>query len=195
MSESWDDHADGWDNNEAVILYSQKAYESLRNIVDIKGRKVLDFGCGTGLLAERMSDQASSVVAIDPSEKMISVLKSKRLDNVHAIHSELTQELIDNNEILSSGFDIIVASSALAFVPDYQQTLKLLKKLLRRGGFLVQWDWLKNPEEPGVGFSAEFIESALAQAGFSKYSTSIPFSMDSPDGAMAVIMGIAENGK
>jgi len=193
MSESWDDHADGWDSNEAVILYCQKAYEVLLNIVDLEGRKVLDFGCGTGLLTERISDQASSVVAIDPSGKMISVLTGKHLNNVRAINGELTQELIDNDEVLRSGFDIIVASSALAFVPDYQQTLKLLKQLLRKGGFLVQWDWLKEREEPGIGFSEELIELALEQAGFSKYSTSVPFSIESPNGSMKVVMGIAEN--
>ncbi|MBL7004254.1 MAG: class I SAM-dependent methyltransferase [Gammaproteobacteria bacterium] len=193
MTESWDDHADGWDSNEAVILYCQKAYEALLNIVDLEGRKVLDFGCGTGLLTERISGHANSVVAIDPSEKMISALTGKHLNNVHAINGELTQELIDNDEVLRSGFDIIVASSALAFVPDYQQTLKLLKQLLRKGGFLVQWDWLKKSEEPGIGFSEELIELALKQARFSKYSTSVPFSMESPNGSMKVVMGIAEN--
>ncbi|MCG7545770.1 class I SAM-dependent methyltransferase [Pseudoalteromonas sp. MM17-2] len=193
MSESWDDYADGWDSNEAVILYCQKAHESLLNNVDLEGRKVLDFGCGTGLLTERISNQASSVVAIDPSKKMISVLKGKHLNNVHAINSELTQELIDNDQVLRSGFDIIVASSALAFVSDYQETLKLLKLLLRKGGFLVQWDWLKEREEPGIGFSEELIELALEQAGFSKYSTSVPFSLEGSDGSMKVVMGIAEN--
>lgn len=193
MSESWDDYADGWDSNEAVILYCQKAYESLLNIVDLEGRKVLDFGCGTGLLTERISDHAMSVVAIDPSKKMISVLTDKHLKNVHVINSELTQDLINNDEVLRGGFDVIVASSALAFVSDYQETLNLLKQLLRKGGFLVQWDWLKEPDEPGIGFSEELIELALKQAGFSKYSTSVPFSMEGSDGSMNVVMGIAEN--
>lgn len=193
MSESWDDYADGWDSNQAVISYSEKAYESLLNLVELEGRKVLDFGCGTGLLAEKVSEQAGTVVAIDPSEKMISILIGKRLNNVQAINSELTQELIDSNEVLRSGFDIIVASSALAFVPDYQETLKLLKQLLRKGGYFVQWDWLKESEQPGVGFSKELIELALQQAGFSHYTTSVPFSMESADGSMMVVMGIAEN--
>ena len=120
MSENWDDYADGWDSNEAVNSYCLKAYESLLNTVELQGRKVLDFGCGTGLLTEKISNQASSVVAIDPSEKMISVLADKCLGNVVTIQSELTHNLIDTDENLRSGFDIIVASSALAFVPDYQ---------------------------------------------------------------------------
>ncbi|WP_371189007.1 class I SAM-dependent methyltransferase [Thalassotalea maritima] len=193
MSESWDDYADGWDSNEAVILYCHKAYESLLNIVDLDGRKVLDFGCGTGLLTERISDHASAVVAIDPSKKMISVLSDKHLKNVQVINGELTQDLISNDDVLRDGFDVIVASSALAFVSDYQETLNLLKQLLRKGGFLVQWDWLKENDELGIGFSKEQIELALEQAEFSKYTTSIPFSMESSDGSMNVVMGVAEN--
>lgn len=193
MTDSWDDIADEWDKNEAVILYCQKAYESLLESIDLTGLDVMDFGCGTGLLTERIVHQASSVVAIDPSEKMIAVLADKQLHNVSVVQSELTQELIDHNETLRRGFDLILASSVLAFVPDYQQTLHRLKRLLRKGGYLVQWDWLQRAEEPGFGFSQEVIESALNQAGFSKHSLSIPFSMESPDQPMKVVMAVAEN--
>ncbi|MDN3651517.1 class I SAM-dependent methyltransferase [Thalassotalea ponticola] len=193
MSESWDDYAQCWDSNETVILYSHKAYESLVNIVDLDGSNVLDFGCGTGLLTQRISEHANSVVALDPSEKMISVLTDKHLPNVKVINSELTQYLLTCTEGLCGSFDVIVASSALAFVSDYQATLNLLKQLLKKGGLLVQWDWLKDNDEPGIGFSKERIELALKQAGFSKYSTSVPFSMESPGGSMPVIMGIAEH--
>ncbi|MEM7116302.1 MAG: class I SAM-dependent methyltransferase [Chloroflexota bacterium] len=193
MSASWDDYADGWDTNEAVVLYSLKAYESLLKIVDLEGYKVLDFGCGTGLLTEKISRQASSVVALDPSEKMISVLTSKHLKNVHTITSELSQNLINTNERLRCGFDLVVASSALAFVPDYQETLTLLKQLLKEAGLFVQWDWLKENATSGIGFSKEVIESALKQAGFLEYSTSVPFSMEGPDGSMNVVMGAAKN--
>ncbi|PLA73582.1 SAM-dependent methyltransferase [Hydrogenovibrio sp. SC-1] len=193
MSESWDDYADGWDSNEAVISYCDKAYESLLKIVDLEGLKVLDFGCGTGLLTEKISKHASSVVAMDSSEKMISILTDKRLNHVHTINAELSQELIELNDVLKNDLDLIVASSVLAFVPDYQETLKLLKQLLKKDGLLVQWDWLKESEEPGIGFSKELIESTLAQAGFSKCSISIPFSMESENGSMRVVMGVAVN--
>ncbi|MEM7112319.1 MAG: class I SAM-dependent methyltransferase [Chloroflexota bacterium] len=193
MSTSWDDFADGWDTNEAVVLYALKAYESLLKTVELGGCNVLDFGCGTGLLTEKIARQARSVVALDPSEKMIAVLTSKHLKNVYTITSELSQNLINTNERLRCGFDLIVASSVLAFVPDYQKTLTLLKQLLKEGGLFVQWDWLKESETSGIGFSKEAIESALKQAGFLEYSTSVPFSMEGPDGSMNVVMGVAKN--
>lgn len=192
MSESWDDFADGWDTNEAVVLYSAKAYESLLNVVQLEGNTILDFGCGTGLLTEQIARQANSVVAIDPSKRMIAILDGKQLENVYTIAKELSQDLIDTDEHLRSGFDLIVASSALAFVPDYQATLKLLKQLLKKGGVFVQWDWLNEDGASGMGFSQASIESALAQVGFSEYSTSTPFSMEDANGSMTIVMGVAK---
>lgn len=193
MSDSWDDYADGWDSNEAVVLYSNKAYESLLNIVNLDGLRVLDFGCGTGLLTNKIACKASSVVAIDPSEKMIDILNAKQLDNVVTIPKELSKNTIASNTQLQDGFDLIVASSALAFVPDYQETLGLLKTLLNQGGVLVQWDWLKEQDGEGSGFSQASIEVALKQAGFSEYSTSVPFSMEAGEDSMKVVMGVAKN--
>ena len=142
MSDSWDDSADTWDTNSDVIYYSDKAYASLIDSINIEGKRILDFGCGTGLLTERVSPLASSVVAIDTSSKMINVLKSKNLPNVTALPTPLTQEIIIKNSAFNKKFNIVVASSVLSFIPDYQSTLKLLKSLLVTDGTLVQWDWL-----------------------------------------------------
>jgi len=75
MSDSWDDYAEGWGSNADVILYSEKAYESLCEVLNPEGLTILDFGCGTGLLTEKLAQPSHRVVALDPSEKMISVLK------------------------------------------------------------------------------------------------------------------------
>ena len=75
MSGSWDEYATGWDSNEAVIAYADNAYHALKNTVELEGRRIFDFGCGTGLLTERLANRASSVVGLDPSQKMILVLE------------------------------------------------------------------------------------------------------------------------
>ena len=82
MSDSWDEYAEEWDSNADVITYSQKAYDSLCETVNPEGLDVLDFGCGTGLLTEKLSPIVSKIVAIDSSEKMISILNKKQLTNV-----------------------------------------------------------------------------------------------------------------
>ena len=107
MSENWDDHADGWDNNQGVNIYANKAFETLQNAVDINGLNILDFGCGTSLLTEKMAAKANHIVALDPSEKMISVLSSKKLPNVTTLVKHLTATLIEENLLLSAKFDLI----------------------------------------------------------------------------------------
>ena len=53
MDSEWDDYADDWDSDESATLYSNEAFKSLSNIVNVKGANLLDFGCGTGLLTDK----------------------------------------------------------------------------------------------------------------------------------------------
>ncbi|GAA3578353.1 class I SAM-dependent DNA methyltransferase [Marinobacter xestospongiae] len=193
MSENWDNYAADWDSNPAVIEYADNAYNSLRQEVNPDSYRILDFGCGTGLLSERLSSSAKSIVALDPSPNMASALKNKGLSNVSTIASELNQNLIHSNDLLKQDFDLIVASSSLAFVTDYPATLKLLKQLLKVDGHLLQWDWLKDESDEGAGFSKQQIESAMTAAGFKEYATSIPFCMQAENSKMDVIMCVAKN--
>ena len=55
MAKSWDEYAADWDNEPSALLYADKAFESLQQIVDIQDLRVLDFGCGTGLLSQKLS--------------------------------------------------------------------------------------------------------------------------------------------
>lgn len=191
MSDSWDDYANEWESNPDVISYAEHAFNSLTNSVTLSGKRVLDFGCGTGLLTEKLSRTANEVVSLDPSQKMIDVLARKGLDRVITVASELTPELVSTHPSFQSPFDVIVASSALAFVPEFETTLSLLHSLLAPQGQLVQWDWLKNDADTGMGFSETELLNAYQAQGFADVTVSVPFSMSSPKGTMSVVMGVA----
>jgi len=191
MSENWDLHADGWDSNKDVVKYSELAFESLSKITNLKGLNILDFGCGTGLLTEKLSTDANHIVSLDSSEKMISVLKNKNLNNVSTITTELSKNTIENNDLLKTKFDLIVASSVFAFLPNYEKTLSLLKTLLSPGGRIIQWDWLETEDTPGFGFTKIRIESALRATGLKASSISEPFTFKSNDSEMKVIMCVS----
>ncbi|USH03790.1 class I SAM-dependent methyltransferase [Grimontia kaedaensis] len=187
MSESWDDLAAGWDENEAVMVYSEKAFSSLGELINIEDAVVLDFGCGTGLLTEKLSPAVASITAIDPASKMIDVLEGKALSNVIPIAGVVDEAFVRECRQAKQRFDVIVASSALAFVPDYPETIALLTMLLADNGVLVQWDWEKSSDS-SVGFSAIEIEDAYENAGLKMVSMSNPFSM----GDMRVIMAVGQ---
>lgn len=193
MNESWDDYAEGWDSDEDVISYSDKAFVTLCEVVNPEGLLILDFGCGTGLLTERMAITADRVVAVDPSEKMISVLQHKQLSNVETLIAVLSEETVKAHDLFRSKYDLIVASSVCSFLPDYEGTLRLLKTLLKPNGIFVQWDWLKSGEDDDSGFNEERIESAYQRVGLEKLSITEAFSIESEEGPMKVIMGAARN--
>ncbi|MBF0380463.1 MAG: class I SAM-dependent methyltransferase [Magnetococcales bacterium] len=192
MSDSWDDHADGWDGDERVVFYSEMAYKSLLQVIKPEGLKVLDFGCGTGLLSQKIANHAKEVVALDSSPKMVQVLKKKNLANVATVVGELSQELIDGNGLFHDKFDLIVASSVCGFLDDYGATAKLLKQLLVSGGMFVQWDWLSG-EDDDSGLNQKRVQATLTKAGFNSISFSQPFSIPSANGDMAVFMALGTN--
>ena len=192
MSENWDQYAEEWDTNEDVKIYSEKAYKTLLETFEIEGLNILDFGCGTGLLTEKMAPFAHRILAVDSSEKMISVLKDKRLKNVITLAVNLSEETMRANKFLQVKFDLIVASSVCAFLLDFEKTLRLLKTLLTPNGHFVQWDWLETMKDPGFGLTNNRIESAFINSGFQVLSISKPFSLTSKDGEMKVIMGVAK---
>ncbi len=99
-----------------------------------------------------MAPDADSVVALDSSAKMISALNEKGLDNVDTIAGILSEKLIYENSRLHLKFDLVVASSVCAFLPEYENTLLLLKSLLKTNAILVQWDWLKSDQDTTIGF-------------------------------------------
>lgn len=194
MSDSWDEYAQEWDSNPDAIAYSQLAFNSLSTHFNPAGLNVLDFGCGTGLLSEKIAGVASSVVAVDSSAKMIDILKAKKLANVTALACEISEESINKSSILKSGFDLIVASSVCAFIPDFEKTLMDLKSLLNPGGVFIQWDWKRNDADSDFGFNEESITKAYSKVGLSVVLVATEFSLTSEKGSREVIIGVGKNG-
>lgn len=192
MSDTWDDYAAEWDTDEAVIAYAGKAFASLREVVEFDGCRVFDFGCGTGLLTGLMAEHAERIVALDPSPKMVAVLRGKHLRNVDAIVGEMTEEILQRPGF-TSGFDLVVASSVCAFLPDYEATLGMLTRLLRPDGLYIQWDWLMSSEDQKVGFTEGQVTAAFQHVGLKSLSVSTPFSIEIDGGDKRVVMGVGRN--
>ena len=191
MNDSWDDYADDWDQNPDARTYSEKAFEQLRAAVEIKGARVLDFGCGTGLLTEKIAPLATAITALDASQKMVAVLEAKRLPNVTAICGTLEDYQATFRGEGRPPFDLVVASSVCAFVDDYTATLRHILSLLKPGGRFVQWDWLSPEGSSHPGFTEAQISSAMKESGFSQFTVGTGFQMDGPEGGAAVLMAVA----
>ncbi len=191
MAMNWDDYAAEWENNRATVNFATKAFESLTAILDLSGKHVLDFGCGTGQLCERMSPLAKDIVALDSSEAMIEQLDQKELANVEPVVDMLTRGLVAIHPAFRGQFDLVTASSVCGFLANYADVVDVIYSLLDEGGYFVQWDWLAKDDNDMEGISVARAQQVLTSVGFATVAVNVPFSLDTELGSQQVVMCVA----
>ncbi len=97
----------------------------------ISGVKILDVGCGGGLVAEPLARMGASVTGIDASEKNVQVAK---------IHAEKSGLKIDYRattaEEMSEKFDVVLALEIIEHVADPESFVQSLSVLANQGGLV-----------------------------------------------------------
>ncbi|WP_435250537.1 class I SAM-dependent DNA methyltransferase [Vibrio sp. nBUS_14] len=190
MAKQWDEYAPDWDNDPATAVFAQSAFDQLTQLVDLNGTRVLDFGCGTGLLSQKISPFAKEIIALDISEGMIEELDKKELSNVEPVVDILSRGLAAQHPAFRNQFDLVVTSSVCGFIPNLQDTVSLIYTLLENDGVFVHWDWYLENNSEDFGVSEQRSQNVLSAAGFSIVEVSTPFSIDTPQGTLKVLMGV-----
>ncbi|HHF2871076.1 class I SAM-dependent methyltransferase [Vibrio diabolicus] len=188
MAQDWDGLAKNWESNPATEQFAQSVFEQLQQLTQLDGIKVLDFGCGTGQLSQRLSPMVKDIVALDASEAMIEELDKKELANVEPVVDALSRGLVAQHPAFRGQFDLVVASSVLAFVEDLDASLKISHSLLNHGGYFVHFDWIAESEQDG--FTLAKSERALKDAGFTEVESQHVFDITSDGKTMSVLMGL-----
>lgn len=197
MRHDWDKHASSWDSNQLVHEYADNALSSLLAILkqhnfDLSGKRVMDFGCGTGLLSERLSPMVGELVSVDSSKKMIEQLEEKRLLNVWALSADVDLGASGRFPVLTDNFDLILACSVCSFLDDFEGKLGVLADMLNPGGLFVHWDWLLTDENHDFGLDVQRVETAYTKADLSALKIDTEFEMSLGPQAMPVLMGVGQ---
>jgi ubiquinone/menaquinone biosynthesis C-methylase UbiE len=120
-------------------MYEQERHKRYHRFLDeselsaarpyVTGGKVLEVGCGTGLVLEPLSQMANEAVGIDISRGMLRKALARGLNAAQASATDLP--FADNT------FDAVVSFKVLAHIEAIQQTMSECTRVLKPGGHLV----------------------------------------------------------
>jgi 2-polyprenyl-6-hydroxyphenyl methylase/3-demethylubiquinone-9 3-methyltransferase len=111
----------------------------------LDGKRVVDVGCGGGILSESMAARGANVTGIDLAEKPLAVAKLHTLETgVRVDYRRVEAEALAREEPAS--FDVVTCMEMLEHVPDPASTLRACATLARPGGHVLVSTINRNPK-------------------------------------------------
>lgn len=107
-------------------LYYDILFDQLQ---DIKGKRVLDFGSGFGLVANHLAKE-NQVLAVEPNQEMIALRAQE-----HS-YQQLVGSLDQLASLEDASFDVILCHNVLEYVEDRKLVLEEFPRLLKPDGLL-----------------------------------------------------------
>jgi len=169
MSEYFDAHSATWDANQDRVDRANALAGLIRQHIPLNHQtRILEFGCGTGLLGFNFVTEVASVTFADTSAGMLEEVRRKisQADIRHARTIDLTAEALD------SPYDVVCSLMTLHHIEDHHAQIQALAQALAPGGCLCLCDldtedgsFHSREKVPHNGFAREDIEAAMRQAG------------------------------
>ena len=113
--------------------------------INLAEKRVLDIGCGGGILAEALAHHGATVTAIDKAEASLSVAK------LHLLESQLDISYLDSTaeefaEAQPAQFDVVTCLEMLEHVPDPSSVVAACQRLVKPGGLVFFSTINRNPK-------------------------------------------------
>jgi len=113
--------------------------------VGLVGKRILDVGCGGGLLSEGMAVRGANVTGIDLSEKPLSVAKLHLLESGQKVdYRKISVEQLA--EEMPAAFDAVTCLEMLEHVPNPSSVIAACARLVKPGGQVFLSTLNRNPK-------------------------------------------------
>lgn len=172
MMNTFDQKAATWDENPIRTRLAQDIAEAIRRNIPITSEMdLLDFGCGTGLLAFHFAPTVRSITGADTSQGMLDVLMRKA-ETFH--YPNVQARMLTNDRVWPMPYDVVISSMAFHHVENTQHLLADLYRAVKPKGYLGfadldTEDGSFHDDKSGVyhsGFDRATLRADLQQAGF-----------------------------
>jgi len=103
----------------------------VERFVDLSGLRVLDVGCGGGILSEALAERGASVLGIDLAESALQAAEAHRAGQAVEYRLESSRDAAARGEV----FDVVTCMEMLEHVADPAAVLRDIHALLKPGGW------------------------------------------------------------
>lgn len=116
--------------------------------VDLFSKKILDVGCGGGILSDAMAKAGGIVTAIDASAEAIGAAKEYAELSDSAVNYQHTtiEAFSEDTDVNEAAFDIITCLEMLEHVPSPGSVIQHISQLLKPGGLVFFSTLNRNPK-------------------------------------------------
>jgi 2-polyprenyl-6-hydroxyphenyl methylase / 3-demethylubiquinone-9 3-methyltransferase len=113
--------------------------------VGLNGKRVLDVGCGGGILAESMAAMGATVTGIDLAERPLKVAMLHLLETGHKVeYRQISAEALAEER--AHEYDLVTCMEMLEHVPDPASTVRACAMLAKPGGHVFFSTINRNPK-------------------------------------------------
>lgn len=107
----------------------------IQEYVELSGKKVIDVGCGGGILSEALAQAGAMVKGIDLADASLEVAQQHACDNGLEIdYQKISAEQL--SEELPNSFHGVVCMELLEHIPDPQSVINACAALAEQGGYV-----------------------------------------------------------
>ena len=139
----WNQKAEFWDNlhgDEGNRFHRELVSPSVERLLNLQtGEKVLDVGCGNGVLARRLAALGGRVIATDFSSELIELAKQRGQSTGEPIDYRVV-DATDETALAALGagqFDAVTCTMAMMDMPVIAPLFRAVKRLLKDSGRFV----------------------------------------------------------